>query len=237
MKIISVEGLDKAGKHSATQVLFDYFTSKGLSVAKMSFPDYKTPTGKLVKQWLNGEYLADAKTFELLQAADKQAGQTAIAAYEQQGIEVLLIDRYIHSLLAYGAYDNDDLWLKELSRYLRKPDYTLYLDVEPEVSMHRRGKFGDNDYYESDLERLRYTKDEYRCVLDESLQLAVRTVDANVPQVIVKAQVLRVADDMLMDMFPANASSLLEGVACISLEEAEVISSWKNTTGNQTLYI
>lgn len=194
MRIVAIEGLDKAGKDTATKALYDYFTSQGLRVERMSFPNYGTPIGQMIEKWLRGEMLADEKTFELLQAADKQHGQTAINEYERLGVDVLLIDRYVHTELAYGAYDNDDQWLAELTRHMRMPDAVIYLDVEPEVSMQRKGKRGDNDYYESDIERLRYTKNEYECLFEEQGdRIEVQRVDANQPPLIVKSQVLAAA--------------------------------------------
>ncbi|WP_078598451.1 dTMP kinase [Evansella clarkii] len=195
MKIIAVEGLDKAGKHTATKVLYNYFSSKGLKVEQSSFPNYETPIGQLIRQWLKGELLADEKTFELLQAADKQLGQTYIQECERQGVDILLIDRYVHTEWAYGAFDNDERWLSELTRYMRLPDAVIYLDVEPEVSMHRRGKYGDNDYYESDIERLRYTKEEFLCLFQEKGgEIHTEIVDANQPRPIARVQVLEAAD-------------------------------------------
>lgn len=194
MKIVAIEGLDKAGKHTATQALYDYFTTSGLRVEKMSFPNYGTPIGQMIQKWLKGEILADEKTFELLQAADKQHAQTIMNEYERQGVDVLLIDRYVHTEWAYGAYENDEQWLAELTRHMRLPDAVIYLDVEPEVCMQRKGKHGDNDFYESDIERLRYTKNEFECLFEEQAEeIEVQIVDANQPPQIVTSQVLDAA--------------------------------------------
>ncbi|MCR6108686.1 dTMP kinase [Salipaludibacillus agaradhaerens] len=207
MMIIAVEGLDKSGKHSAVTSLYDFFLSKGLKVEQTSFPNYETPIGKLIGKWLKGDFLADEKTFELLQAADKQLGQTYIQECERQGVDILLIDRYVHTEWAYGAYDNDERWLAELTRYMRLPDAAIYLDVEPEVSMNRKGKYGDNDYYESDIERLRYTKNEYLCLFEETQDIVhTQIVDANKPQLVVKGKIIEAADQ-LYSMFKEGQMS------------------------------
>lgn len=201
MKIISIEGLDKAGKHTATNVLFGFFTSKNVKVKRFSMPNYDTPVGKLIHAWLKREFKADTRTFELLQGADKQHAQTLIQDWEAEGVEVLLIDRYLHSMWAYGAYDNSREWLLELTRYMRRPDVTIYLDVEPEVSMHRKGKYGDNDYYESDLARLRATQDEYYRLLFEEQRdgIQVERIDANQPPFIVKTELFEVAGKLFTE--------------------------------------
>lgn len=230
MKIVAVEGLDKAGKNTATKVLYDYFSSKGMKVERTSFPNYDTPVGVLIQKWLKGDFLADEKTFELLQAADKQHAQTYIQECERQGVDILLMDRYVHTEWAYGAYDNDDRWLKELTRYMQLPDAVIYMEVEPEVSMHRRGKYGDNDYYESDIERLRYTENEFHCLFQEtSDQVDVEIVDANQPPLIVKSQVLKAAG-RLYQLYTGDLLENDDVMSSVTEREAAMIRSWTRTT-------
>lgn len=229
MKIVAVEGLDKAGKKTATTVLYDYFASKGLKVERASFPNYNTPVGALIYKWLRGEFLADEKTFELLQAADKQHAQMFIQECERRGVDILLIDRYVHTEWAYGAFDNDELWLQELTKHMRLPDAVVYLDVEPEVSMHRRGKYGENDLYESDIERLRYTKNEFECLFEEKSDLVTTyRVDANLPPAIVKWQVLEAAGQ-LCERYTGENLGEDDFLSSVTTEEAIMIRSWSET--------
>lgn len=196
MEIIGIEGLDKSGKNTALMVLENYFKSEGLSVAKMAFPNYGTPTGDLIHSWLKGQQIFDQNTFELLQAADKQAVQGAMKRHEDAGVDVLLIDRYIHSQWAYGSYNSDDEWLRSLNKEIRMPDAVIYLDVEPEVSMHRKGKFDTNDKYEDDLEHLRHARAAYLGMFGRGgicPEMYVQTLDANQPQLIVKASLFQAA--------------------------------------------
>ena len=196
VRIIAIEGLDKAGKKTSTDTLELFFNHTNIKVARYSLPNYNKPIGKLIKDWLNGDFEADAKVFELLQTADKQYAQEFIKKCEDDDVDVLIMDRYIHSLLAYGAYDNNEDWLEELTKHMRMPDTVIYLDVEPEVSMHRNGKFGDNDKYESDLDRLRSTGETYKRILKGD----VRIVDANKPPLIVKSRVLQIGIDIYEEM-------------------------------------
>lgn len=226
MKIIAIEGLPESGKSTATNVLENYFSSKGLRVETMRFPNYETPIGVLIYKYLKGNLVADEKTFELLHAADKQLAQVRIQKLEQDGVDILLIDRYVHTEWAYGAYDNDDSWLKELTRYMRLPDTVMYLDVEPEVSMHRRGKYGDDESYESDIERLRYTRNEYHCLFEETKdKVDVQVIDANQPQLITKAELLKVAGQ-LYQRCTGQPLEKDDVFAFITKEEANLIRGW-----------
>lgn len=196
MRIITVEALDKAGKHTATEYMEEYLESKGLKVASISHPRYDTPIGELVRDWLTGKLDVCEKTFELLQAADKQQTTHFIKSCEENDVDVLIIDRYWLSQLAYGAYSNDMRWLLNITQYIRIPDAVVYLDVEPQVSMHRRGKYGDNDCYESDIERLSSTRDVYKRLLLTDIIEEVVFVDANRPIPLVKLDVLSHVDKL-----------------------------------------
>ena len=55
-KLIVIEGLDGSGKATQTKNLFDYLTSNGEQVVKVTFPDYDSPASALVKMYLNSEF-------------------------------------------------------------------------------------------------------------------------------------------------------------------------------------
>ena len=155
MIIIAFEGLDKAGKHTQMTMLYDFLVERGISVEKMSFPVYDTPIGKLIRSYLEGNYPIDNHTFELLMAADKYAQQKYIRDLSKRNVDVLLLDRYILSQYVYGMANQVDLhWLKQVLSNIVEPDITFFLDIQAEKSIKRKGKFGKNDKYESDLEFL-----------------------------------------------------------------------------------
>lgn len=178
MKIIVFEGLDKSGKHTLSDKAVDVLRCNGNLVAKMEFPRYDTEIGKLIKSWLHGEYPVDAHTFELLLAADKQSAQAKIETFDSIGYDYIVMDRYIHSQLAYGKYDNKDSWVESLIQFTRNPDYVIYMDVDPDVSMGRQGQHGDNDKYESDFARLKSTQQSYYDIFNHS-DLPIIRLDAN----------------------------------------------------------
>lgn len=169
MKIVVIEGLDKAGKHTAAVSLERRLHREGVSLVRSEFHRYETPTGNLVKQWLIGQYDVDQKTIELIMAADKQAQQAWFNELEEQGVEVLILDRYVCSQLAYAIVNGSTReWTGELQRYMRPADHTILIDIPPEVSMARTGKHnnGENDRYESNLEMLRQVRAVYRTELE-----------------------------------------------------------------------
>jgi dTMP kinase len=155
MKIIAIEGLDKSGKHTQSNMLVDYLRSRGYKVEKSEFHRYDTPTGQLIKKWLYKEWDVDQTTIELVMAADKQAQQKWFKELEDQGIDFLILDRYTKSQFVYSlANDMPNDWVHQLQRFMRKPNMEIFIDIPAEESMKRKGKHGENDRYESDLKLL-----------------------------------------------------------------------------------
>lgn len=156
MKLIALEGLDHSGKATLVTRLSEYLKQQGNTHAVIDFPRYSTPIGKLISTWLTDKKEAvsyeNKYAFELLQAADKQGFQDSIARLEQDGIEYLILDRYIDSEIVYGlASGIDQDWLTQLTKNMRQPDLSVFIDISVNESMSRTGKWnnGKNDFYES----------------------------------------------------------------------------------------
>ena len=55
-RFIVLEGIDSAGKKTQTQLLEKFLSGKGYKVKSLHFPQYDTDFGKLVGNYLRGEY-------------------------------------------------------------------------------------------------------------------------------------------------------------------------------------
>lgn len=164
MKIIALEGLDKAGKATQSRLLAEALQKQGVTVKQSEFHRYDTPTGELVAKWLRKEYPVDQITIELIMAADKQAQQQWVQSLEEQGVDVLILDRYTLSQFVYAQANGvDKNFALTLQRFMRQPDHNIIIDIPAEVSMNRKGKHnnGENDRYESDLAMLRKVRELY----------------------------------------------------------------------------
>lgn len=164
MKLIAIEGLDKSGKHSQSELLKQHLEQQGHKVMKSEFHRYDTPTGELIMKWLQKEWDVDQKTIELVMSADKQAQQQWFDELEADGTDFLILDRYTGSQQVY-SYANgiSPMWTASLQRYMRKFDVEIFIDIPPSESMGRKGKHnnGENDRYESDLELLTNVRELY----------------------------------------------------------------------------
>lgn len=176
-RLIAFEGLDKSGKHSAMDAVKDFLERRGKKVAVMSFPRYETPVGKKIRAWLRGETAMTNEEFELLQALDKNLAQDEFFKLVDKEYDYILLDRYKHSQLAYGSVNNEVSWLKMLTANMVEPDVIFYLNVDPEVSLRRKGEHGRNDRYENDLELLKKVKNNYDHLFIGDFR--VREIDSN----------------------------------------------------------
>ena len=166
MKIIVFEGLDKSGKFTQAEMLAKELSERGYNVVKSEFHRYDTPTGELIRRFLDGQYSPNQLAIECIMAADKYA---QMDWYEEiaEETDVLILDRYIVSQIVYGKANGIDMdFTIGLLDRLPEPDFHFFLDVSPEVSMNRKGKHGDNDKYEGDLSLLTKAREKYLQIME-----------------------------------------------------------------------
>jgi dTMP kinase len=148
-KFIVLEGIDGSGKRTQLDALAGEFSRRGTPFAQISFPNYSGFYGKLVAQFLNGEFgplsAVDPHFSALLYAGDRLESKPAIEAALAGG-KIVLADRYVASNLAHqGARvppeqrGNFLAWLKQLEyevHALPLEDLVIYLRV-PVAQAHR----------------------------------------------------------------------------------------------------
>mgnify|MGYP000672985424 FL=1 len=165
-KLITIEGTDCSGKETQTNLLIKKLREEGYQVQNFSFPNYSSPTGKII----GGPYLGkdgfdscyfeegstkvDPKVAALYYAADRKYNIDKIIFLLERGYNVIL-DRYIYSNMAHqgGKIENKEErinmynWLDKLEfdlMELPKPDLTIFLHmptkVAEELKRHRREK-------------------------------------------------------------------------------------------------
>lgn len=179
MIIVTFEGLDKSGKRTQSELLCQSLHERGYDVKHSEFHRYDTPTGKLIRSFLDGEYNPPQLAMECIMAADKYAQLDWFKELEAQGCDVLILDRYIGSQIVYGLANGTDIdFLCNILDKLPEADFEFFLDVSVEESMQRKGQHGDNDKYESNKAMLEDARDRYFTYmhLRESLDQAM-TVD------------------------------------------------------------
>lgn len=178
MLFVVVEGADAVGKATLVKGLAEHLASpstdgitvrKGGTVRTFSFPQYDTPVGKILKQYLNEELhfvsgislaepdmfkKADAEApyiFQSLMLADKYNAAFQIQNHLFDG-DIVICDRWWQSGYVYGVCDGLPAdWLWNTQQYLPLADVNLLLDLPPAEAAKRRPQYRDR--YERDREK------------------------------------------------------------------------------------
>ncbi|MDA4128464.1 MAG: dTMP kinase [Thaumarchaeota archaeon] len=158
--LIGIEGIDAAGKRTQSTLLEAWLRSKGIHCRIISFPDYTTVLGMELKNFLAGTRNYSPWVGHMLFAANRWERREDMAKWLSTG-EVLIVNRYTESNLAYGMANGLPLdWLRHLEDGLPKTDKVILLDANPSKVVHRRGE--GKDKYESDLKLQERVAEFYR---------------------------------------------------------------------------
>ena len=150
-KFIVIEGTDCSGKETQSKLLVEKLNNMGYKAVRVTYPNYDSPTGKIV----GGPYLGkkeicdcwfpegavnlDPKVASLYYAADRKYNEKEILNYLKDDYFVIC-DRYVSSNMAHqGSKITEDEdrfhmyeWIDKLEFWLLnlpKPDKTIFLHV------------------------------------------------------------------------------------------------------------
>jgi dTMP kinase len=143
-KLIAIEGIDGSGKRTQVDLLTKALIASGHAVYSTGFPQYDSWFGKMVGQFLNGDFGAletvDPHFSALLYAGDRFEAKPRLETALNQG-KIVLADRYIGSNLAHqtaraSAEDRPAFvdWIEHLEYEiynLPRETMVLYLRVPP----------------------------------------------------------------------------------------------------------
>lgn len=135
-KLIVLEGTDCSGKETQSNRLVKYLNNIGYKTVKGAFPNYSSPTGKIIAGAYLGKkgYMApvfpegasnvDPYCASLLFAMDRKYNINTILSYLNDGVNVVL-DRYIDSNMAHQGAKLDTISRNKIFNFLEKLEYDL----------------------------------------------------------------------------------------------------------------
>ncbi len=165
-KLIVIEGTDCSGKQTQTDALVNNLRSLGLKATSFSFPNYDSPTGKIIGEAYLGKNTAsyfsegiehvDPKISSLYYAADRAYNIAKIKEYLNDGY-IVVLNRYVESNMAFQGGKIKDIkkrnmmyeWLDNLEFVLLdlpRPDYVIFLYLPYEyvcTLKEKRGKIAN----------------------------------------------------------------------------------------------
>jgi dTMP kinase len=158
-KLITIEGIDGSGKRTQVELLAKALIAGGRAVYSTGFPQYDSWFGKMVGQFLNGDFGAletvDPHFSALLYAGDRFEAKPRLETALTQG-KIVLVDRYIGSNLAHQTARAKDVdrpafisWIEHLEYNiynLPRETLVLYLRVPPRQAQELVGRKSARSY-------------------------------------------------------------------------------------------
>lgn len=182
-KFIVIEGTDCSGKETQSKLLVEKLNNMGYKAIRVTYPNYDSPTGKIV----GGPYLGkkeigdcwfpegavnlDPKVASLYYAADRKYNERDILKYLEDDYFVIC-DRYVSSNMAHqgSKIKNDEdrfhmyEWIDKLEFWLLslpKPDKTIFLHVPYTYAVELKKNRESLDQHETNEEHLKNSEIAY----------------------------------------------------------------------------
>lgn len=163
---IALEGIDGSGKSTQTKLLTEQLSNRGYKVYS-TFEPTNNQIGKLIRDILKGNANADHRVIAGLFVADRLDHllneEYGIVKKLKEGYTVIT-DRYLFSSYAYqGAHMNID-WVIQanaMAAEILRPDVNIFIDVAPEVSLHRVHTNRENVELFETLDSLKLVRSKY----------------------------------------------------------------------------
>ena len=149
-KLILIEGTDCSGKETQSRMLLERLNSLGIKTVRIGFPDYDSPTGKIIGgPYLGKEYICegwfsegasnvDPKVSSLYYGADFLYHLNSMNEILDNGTNIIL-DRYFYSSFAHqGGKELDKDKRLKLYEWLEKLEFDLLglPDADIKIFLH-----------------------------------------------------------------------------------------------------
>ena len=221
--IVAIEGADGAGKATAAAGLVERLAARGIRAELISFPRYAaTVGGHALGEFLSGRMkrAVSPEAAAVLYALDRLESRAELVLAAERS-QVLVMDRYIASNMAYQAAKVDESaagaimdWILRLETdlfALPRPDLSIYLDTPLEVAQDLILRKRPRDYtersldeHESDLELQRRVRANYALMVERDLLGPWRHIRT------VAGGALRPADEVADELAAATFGRLRE---------------------------
>ncbi|WP_175640428.1 dTMP kinase [Metabacillus schmidteae] len=178
--LIAVCGLDGAGKTTQINLLNNWFETNKLPCEITKQPTDYYRNDRRVRRYLDHGECQDMKVLALLAAADRRYH---LSAYIEPSIKrgmSIITDRYLYSSLAYFKFRGlEHEYVKYLNGDIREPDITIFLDIDPEITLLRvRNRDGQHTKYEEkDPRMFTEIRNHFKEVLPATTLLIDATLD------------------------------------------------------------
>ena len=136
---IVFDGIDGSGTSTHSKLLKGFLEYKGYKVYLTHEPS-ESEIGKLLRKFLKNKEIPPT-TDALMFAADRDLHyHNEIKKNLDEGF-VVISDRYLESSIIYQSVQSEEIsidWIKQLNKFVGKPDLTIILDIDPKIALIRK---------------------------------------------------------------------------------------------------
>ena len=136
---IVLDGGDGAGTTTHSHLLKGFLENKGFKVHLTQEPS-RNKIGILLRAFLRNKDIP-ATTDALLFAADRDLHyHNEIKTKLDEGY-IVISDRFIESSIVYQSVQSSKIsidWIKQINKFVGKPDLTIILDIDPKIALARK---------------------------------------------------------------------------------------------------
>jgi dTMP kinase len=183
---IVFEGIDKSGKSTQCQLLYEYFENCEKPAMLLKYPDRNSPmTGPIINDYLTGKIELSPNAASILLAANLWELKDKILQQLQIGTTII-IDRYTWSNIAYSvARGMNQQTCEIINSGLPIPNFIIFMDVDPLTASKRSG-FGKEIF-----EKLEFQQSVYKimCSLTQTSPNII-SIDANLDPSTITNQII-----------------------------------------------
>ena len=165
-RFIAFEGIDGSGKSTQILMLLSRLKAMGLSCCMTREPT-DAPIGSLIHQIMTGRIKTDNRAVAALFAADRLdhlLNEVDGIKAKVDGGTTVLTDRYYFSSYAYHSVDLPMDWVIATNSpcaELLRPTVTVFIDLDPDVSLERISANRDHSELFETRERLVKVRENY----------------------------------------------------------------------------
>jgi dTMP kinase len=169
-KFIVLEGIDGSGKKTMCSHIKEMLIKKGHAVTLFTYPDYGSPWGTIIHQFLTGERDLEVTVQFLTYATDIMKDQDRIKTLLAH--QWVVADRYITSTIAFQCARGFPL--AKARKFIElfemvQPDTIFFLDVLPEMGRRRKKRQkGNLDRHETDISFLEKVNEMYVYLMNQA---------------------------------------------------------------------
>ncbi len=182
---IAIEGVDGAGSSTQTRLLVDWLIERGYPAVPTKEPNPRGKVESVIRHFLR-EPCPAPELDALLFASDRVDHVERFIKPWLNSRNIVVSDRYLESSISYQTSQGlDEQWVLSINRCVVAPDITIILDVDPAISLRRKGATPER------FENIKFLSKVRKRFLERAQKMGYRVIDASRPLKDVHEEILQ----------------------------------------------